>query len=80
LRADYGTVAKLLELKSKLYGLLVDRVQVECVDLKGALLEPRTRVITIVDITPGHGKESVSAVRTLTAVRAPYSRSPVLDD
>jgi phage terminase small subunit len=48
-RANPMSVAKLLELKAKLFGLLIERIQVEEVDLRVALEEARHRVI---DITP----------------------------
>jgi len=41
------SVAKLLELKSKLFGLLVDRVEIATVDLKGALEAARNRVVMV---------------------------------
>lgn len=47
------SVAKLLELKAKLYGLLIDRFQEVPVDLKGALEAAQRRVLSTIDITPG---------------------------
>lgn len=46
-RANPMSVAKLLELKCKLYGLLVEKIDLKAsvVDLKGALEEARLRVI-----------------------------------
>ena len=40
------------ELRAKLSGLLIDKVEVVTVDLKGALVEARSRVFTVLDITP----------------------------
>jgi hypothetical protein len=42
------SVAKLLELKSKLHGLLIERLHIreEIIDLRGALDQARTRVIS----------------------------------
>jgi hypothetical protein len=45
-------LVKATELRAKLSGLLIDRVEVACVDIKGALLEARTRVFGPLDITP----------------------------
>lgn len=58
------SVAKLLELKSKLFGLLVDRYQELPVDLKGALAEARGRVINVM---PPRAHNSLSAVQVLTS-------------
>ena len=46
-RANPMSVAKLLELKCKLYGLLVEKIDLKAsvVDLKGALEEARLRVL-----------------------------------
>lgn len=38
--------------RAKLSGLLVDRIQVETVDIKGALIEARTRVLIFGTIPP----------------------------
>ena len=38
--------------RAKLSGLLVDRIQVETVDIKGALIEARTRVFIFGTIPP----------------------------
>lgn len=57
-------LVKATELRAKLSGLMIDRVEVACVDLKGALLEARTLVFGAIDVTRGH----VSAVQVLTAV------------
>jgi hypothetical protein len=46
------SVAKLLELKAKLYGLLIDRFQEVPVDLRGALLAAERRVIDVTNVTP----------------------------
>ena len=40
------------ELRAKLSGLLIDRVEVATVDLKGSLEQARTRVIDALNITP----------------------------
>jgi len=69
------SVAKLIELKMRLYGLWVERYQEVHVDLKGALFEARTRVITIVDITP-----RVPTTTGLAAVSGPFPRGPELND
>lgn len=53
------SVAKLLELKMRLYGLWIERFQEVPTDLKGALEEARHRVI---DITPRPRLDSASAV------------------
>jgi hypothetical protein len=55
------SVAKLLELKMRLYGLWIERFQEVPIDLKGALEEARHRVI---DITPHQRLDSASAVLT----------------
>lgn len=51
---------KAVEHRAKLSGLLIGRVEVGTVDLKGAL-EACTRVLNPVDITPGHGHGFVAA-------------------
>lgn len=66
------------ELRSKLSGLLVDRIVVESVDLRGALEEARTRVFTMINPMLPHDQDS--ATKALTAGPAPFARSPVLDD
>lgn len=67
--------------RAHLSGLLVDKIQLETtVDLKGALAEARGRVFTIMTVTPGHGQELVSAVRTLTAARTPDNGDKVFGD
>ena len=43
------SVAKLLELKAKLHGLLVDKVEVAAVDLRGAMEKANNRVLKIVN-------------------------------
>ena len=56
--------------RAHLSGLLVDRIQVETVvDLKGALIEARTRTFGPIDITPKPPltRTSVSAPSTITA-------------
>ena len=56
--------------RAHLSGLLVDKIQLETVvDLKGALIEARTRTFGPIDITPGqkHALASVSAPATITA-------------
>jgi hypothetical protein len=69
------SVAKLLELKSKLFGLLVDRVEISTVDLKGSLLAAQTRVLNAIDITPrqpcaelGPEADSIGGARWLTSI------------
>jgi phage terminase small subunit len=62
------SIAKLLELKSKLYGLLVDRVEMVTVDLSGALARAEARVI---NVTPLHRNDSLPASALLTAVAGP---------
>jgi phage terminase small subunit len=74
----FMAAANLLTLKCKIHGLVRDKIEVEHVDMRGALIEARTRVITVLDLTPGHGPES--AMRVLTAAPAPFSRAPVLND
>ena len=39
-------------MRAKLSGLLIDRVEVATVDLKGSLEQARTRVIAALNITP----------------------------
>ena len=56
-------------LKSKLAGLLVDRVEVVTVDLKGALTEARGRVINVFNIMPRPRDESVPASKVLIAAQ-----------
>jgi hypothetical protein len=69
-------LVKATELRAKLSGLLIDRLEVvPPVDLKGALFEARTRVITIVDITP-----RVPTTTGLAAVSGPFPRGPELND
>jgi hypothetical protein len=58
---------KAVEHRAKLNGLLIDKVEVVTVDLKGALTEARSRVLTTVDITPRYGFVAASAVLTGTA-------------
>ena len=40
------------ELRAKLSGLLIDRIEIVPVDLKGALEAAKSRVLTMIDITP----------------------------
>jgi len=56
-----NAIAKLLEHKSKLYGLLIERMEVKAtyVDLKGALEDAKTRVLTQLN-TLDRGISSVS--------------------
>jgi hypothetical protein len=68
-------IAKLLESKGKLFGLYVERVQIETVDLKGALHEARTRVFSIETL-----QRDASVTKVLTAGPAPFNRRPALDD
>jgi len=42
------SIAKLLEAKGRLFGLYVDRVQIESIDLKGAMEAAKLRVINLV--------------------------------
>lgn|SRR5262249_8746919 len=66
---------KAVELRAKLSGLLVDRIAIEKVDLKGALEEARSRVITMIATNKAAG-EPVHTV----APALPTSRWPSLDE
>lgn len=51
--------------RAHLSGLLVDKIQLEAtVDLKGALTEARSRVITVINPLSPHGQESATMVLT----------------
>jgi Terminase small subunit len=43
---------KAVELRAKLSGLLIDRVEAVVVDLRGALEQAKTRVLTVIDSAP----------------------------
>ena len=61
-------LVKATELRAKLSGLLIDRLEVVPPDdLKAALLEARTRVINTIDLTLPHANEEVSASERLMA-------------
>jgi hypothetical protein len=72
---------KATELRAKLSGLLIDKVEVVTVDLKGALLDARTRVFGPFDITP---KPSAAlADMRPTAIQGngtPAAGNPVMGD
>jgi hypothetical protein len=63
---NHMAAAQLLLLKCKIHGLVRDKIEVEHVDMRGALIEARTRVITLTDITP-----KPSAVLTDARVTVP---------
>ena len=57
--------------RAHLSGLLIDKIQLETtVDLKGALLEARTRTFGPIDITPGQTLALASATLTTGAASA----------
>ena len=62
-------LVKACELRAKLSGLLVDRMEVVTLDLSSALQDARTRVIDVHTITPGQKLALASA--TLTTVSTP---------
>jgi hypothetical protein len=49
------SLPRLLELKSKLHGLLIDRVEVVTMDLSGALQQAQHRVLSLVNPIGGSG-------------------------
>jgi hypothetical protein len=51
------------ELRTKLSGLLIDRLEVSTVDLAGSLERARTRVIDVLNITPRQPCEDGLAVQ-----------------
>ena len=59
-RQNPMSVAKLLELKAKLYGLLIDRVEVATVDMTAALARAETRVLNMIPPLP-HGALATGA-------------------
>lgn len=66
------SVAKLIELKMRLYGLWIERFQEVPTDLRGALEEARHRVI---DVTPR--PRPVSATEVLTELQPPIREHAV---
>jgi hypothetical protein len=54
---------KATELRAKLSGLLIDRVEIMPIDLRGALLAAQSRVLTAIDITPRQPCEDGLAVQ-----------------
>jgi hypothetical protein len=55
---------KVVEHCAKLSGLLIDKIEVVTVDLKGALEEARSRVVDVRTITPGQ-KLALASVTTV---------------
>ena len=64
---NHMAAAKLLELKCKIHGLVREKIEVEHVDMRAALDEARTRVVTVMTLAP-----TPSAV--LTTVAGPAVR------
>jgi hypothetical protein len=56
---NHMAAAKLLEMKLKAYGLLIDRFQEVPLDLTGALQRDEARVINTIDMTPNGASSSV---------------------
>ena len=57
---------KAVEHRAKLNGFLVDKVEIVNTDLKGALTEARTRVLSIIDSTAGRRPDSATTMLTDT--------------
>lgn len=79
-----NAIAKLLEHKSKLYGLLVEKIDVKTtyIDLKGALEQAKTRVLTVINpenrgiSVPNLLPSALDLIPTSGSIPAPIPTAP----